>query len=386
MLEFTDDFKIDNTFTLPKIGFDWGNYFGLHTQYTMRAGLLQDYQDEKAYRYSENVVTDLNFNLFFWKNTITHDYVFLKSDGNTSRFNYNKEKNLVNFTSSLDLSLISSKIIFKTSYDFLKDEQKLSNPQLITNTDFRLLDTQFKLDTKSIIDASDTKFLSTDFNFAVNNEYFHNKLDFVYRYDTDIKIRKLTDSFGFSFGPIINIKKISSDFELIFNYYEEEQGLGLDKLTNKNSISFGQIGPINNLVNNFDIQILPKEEKADQKINYIKNSVNLKFDKTTLALDTKYSRTKKIDFDFSGVFEKLKLNFGTRYDLENKNFETLKISIVKDLHCWQNETEVEFALKNKDGEKKLVLDKFTTSFAIKQFPEKFVKVEPLKKEFDLAIF
>ena len=46
----------------------------------------------------------------------------------------------------------------------------------------------------------------------------------------------------------------------------------------------------------------------------------------------------------------------------------------------------EFALKNKDGEKKLVLDKFTTSFAIKQFPEKFVKVEPLKKEFDLAIF
>jgi len=328
----------------------------------------------------------MNINFFIWKNTITHNYVFLKSDGNTSRFNFNKEKNLVNLTSSLDLSFISSKIIFKTSYDFLKDEQRLSNPQLITNTDFRLLDTRFKLDTKSIIDASDTKFLSTDYNFSVNNNFFHNQLNFVYIYDQDINIRKLTDSFGFAFGPINNFKKISSDFELNFNYYEENDGLELDKLTNKNSISIVQIGPIDSLVNNIDIQILPKEEENDQKINYIKNSLNLKFNKTTLAFDAKYSRSKKIDFDFSGKFEKMKLNFGTRYDMENDKVETLKIGIVKDLHCWENETSVEFALKNKDGEQKLTLSKFTTSFAIKQFPEKFVRVQPLKKEFDLAIF
>src|SRR6056297_1855687 len=221
--EYTDYFKSDNTFTLPKIGFDLGDYFGLHTQYTMRAGLLQDFEDERAYRYSENVVTDLNFNLFFWNNTITHDYVFLKSDGNTSGFGYNKEKNVVNLTSSLDLSFIYSEITLKTSYDFLEDEQKLSNPELLTNTDFSFLDTRFKLDTTSILDASDTKFLSTDYNFNISNDFFHNQLDFVYRYDTDIKIRKLTDSFGFVFGPIINLKKFSSDFELIFNYYEEEQ-------------------------------------------------------------------------------------------------------------------------------------------------------------------
>ncbi|MEA1883151.1 MAG: hypothetical protein U9N62_01350 [Thermotogota bacterium] len=384
--EYTDDFKIDNTFTLPKIGFSWNNFFGINTQYIMRAGLLQDYQDEKAYRYSENVITNLNINLFIWKNTITHDYVFLKSDGNTSRFNYNKEKNLVNLTSMLDLAFISSKITVKTSYDFLKDEQKLSNPKLITNTDFRLLDTRFKFDTTSIFDASDTKFLSTDYSFAVNNNYFNNQLNFVYLYDQDVNIRKLTDSFGFAFGPINNFKKFSSNFELVFNYYEESQGLDLDKLTNKNSISFGEIGPIDSLVNNTDIQILPKEEEADQKINYIKNSLNLKFDKTTLGFDTKYSRSKKIDFDFSGSFEKLKLNFGTRYDMDNKKFETIKIAIVKDLHCWQNETSIEFALTDQDGEKKFTLDKFSTSFAIKQFPEKFVKVEPLKKEFDLAIF
>jgi len=162
--------------------------------------------------------------------------------------------------------------------------------------------------------------------------------------------------------------------------------LDLDKLTNKNSISFGQIGPINTLVNNFDIQIFPKEEKTDQKINYIKNSLSLKFDKTTLGFETKYSRSKKIDFDFSGSFDKLNLNFGTRYDMENKKFETLKIAILKDLHCWQNETSVEFALKDQGGQQKLTLDKFSTSFAIKQFPEKFVKMQPLKKEFDLVIF
>lgn len=384
--EYTDDFKLDNTFKLPKIGFNWEDYFGINTQYTMRAGLLQDYQDEEAYRYSENVITNLNLNLFIWKNTITHDYVFLKSDGNTSRFNYNKEKNLVTLTSNLDLSVIFSKVILKTSYDFLKDEQKLSNPQLITNTDFRLLDTRFNLDTKSILDASDTKFLSTDYNFSVNHDFFNNQLNFVYRYDQDINIRKLTDSFGFTFGPINNFKKFSSNFELIFNYYEESKGLELDKLTNKNSMSFGQIGPIDSFVNNLDLQILPKEEENDQKINYIKNSINLKFNKTTLGFDTKYSRSKKIDFDFSGKFEKLNLNFGTRYDIENKDFETLKISIVKDLHCWENETSAEFALKDRDGEQKLTLEKFTTSFAIKQFPEKFVKTEPLKKEFDLAIF
>lgn len=384
--KYTDDFKIDNTFTLPKIGFNWEDFFGINTQYTMRAGFLQDYEDKEAYRYSENVLTNLNFNLFFWKNTITHDYVFLKSEGNTSRFNYNKEKNLVNFTSILDLAFISSKITVKTSYDFLKDEQRLSNPQLITNTDLKLLDTRFKVDTKSIIDASDTKFLSTDYSFAVNNTYFNNQLNFVYLYDQEINIRKLTDSFGFSFGPINNFKKFSSNFELIFNYYEENQGLDLDKLTNKNSISFGQIGPINTLVNNFDIQIFPKEEKTDQKINYIKNSLSLKFDKTTLGFETKYSRSKKIDFDFSGSFDKLNLNFGTRYDMENKKFETLKIAILKDLHCWQNETSVEFALKDQGGQQKLTLDKFSTSFAIKQFPEKFVKMQPLKKEFDLAIF
>jgi len=384
--KYKDDFKIDNTFTLPKIGFNWNDFFGINTQYTMRAGLLQDYQDEKAYRYSENVVTNLNFNLFLWKNTITHDYVFLKSDGNTSRFNFNKEKNLVNFTSSLDLSFIFSNIIFKTSYNFLKDEQRLSNPQLITNTDFRLFDTRFQFDTKSIIDASDTKFLSTDYNFSINNDFFNNQLNFVYLYDQDINIRKLTDSFGFEFGPIINLKKFSSNFELVFNYYKENNGLDLDKLTNKNSFSIGKIGPIDSLVNNFDIQILPKEDENDQKINYIKNSLNLKFDKTTLGFDTKYSRSKKLDLDFSGTFEKLKLNFGTRYDMDQKKFETLKIAIVKDLHCWENETSVEFALKDQGGEPRLTLDKFTTSFAIKQFPEKYVRVEPLKKEFDLAIF
>ena len=384
--KYTDDFKIDNTFTLPKIGFNWKDFFGINTQYTMRAGLLQDYQDEKAYRYSENVITNMNFNLFLWKNTITHDYVFLKSDGNTSRFNYNKEKNLLNFTSSLDLSFVFSKIILKTSYDFLKDEQRLSNPQLLTNTDFKLLDTRFKFDTKSIIDASDTKFLSTDYNFSINNDFFNNQLNFVYLYDQDINVRKLTDSFGIEFGPINNFKKFSSNFELIFNYYKENQGLDLDKLTNKNSISIGKIGPIDSLVNNFDIQILPKEEENDRKINYIKNSLNIKFDKTSLGFDTKYSRSKKLDLDFSGSFEKLKLNFGTRYDMDRKKFETLKIAIIKDLHCWENETSIEFALRDQGGEPRLTLDKFTTSFAIKQFPEKFIRVEPLKKEFDLAIF
>jgi len=384
--EFTDDFKIDNTFVLPKIGFEWGPYFGLHTQYTMRAGLLQDYQDEKAYRYSENVVTDLNFNLFFWKNTIVHDYVFLKSDGNTSRFNFNKEKNLLSLTSSLDLSLLSSKVIFKTTYDFLKDEQKLSNPQLITNTDFSLIGTRIKLDTTSIIDASDTKFLSTDYSFGVSNKYFHNKTDFVYLYDQDINIRKLTDSFGFTFGPINNFKKLSSDFELLFTYHEEDEGLGLDKLTNKNTVSFGQIGFLDSLANTLDIQILPREKENDQKLNYIKNSTSIKFDQTTLGFDAKYSRTKKLDFNFSGAFEKLKVNLGTRYDLEGKQIESLSFSLVKDLHCWQNQTTAEFSLQDKDGTKKLTLQKFTTSFSIKQFPEKFVKVEPLKKEFDLAIF
>lgn len=384
--KYTDDFKIDNTFTLPKIGFDWGSYFGLHTQYTMRAGLLQDYQDEKAYRYSENVLTDLNFNLFFWKNTIVHDYVFLKSDGNTSRFNYNKEKNLLSLTSSLDLSLLSSKVIFKTSYDFLKDEQKLSNPQLITNTDFSLISTRFKLDTVSIIDASDTKFLSTDYGFGISNNLFHNKLDFVYLYDQDVNIRKLTDSFGFSFGPINIFKKITTDFELLFTYHEEDDGLGLDKLTNKNTVSLGKIGFIDSLANTLDIQILPREKENDQKVNYVKNSTSIKFDQISLGLDAKYSRTKKLDLAFSGAFEKLKVNFGTRYDLEAKQIESLSLSLVKDLHCWQNQTTVEFALKDQDGTKRLTLQKFTTSFSIKQFPEKFVKVEPLKKEFDLAIF
>ncbi len=160
----------------------------------------------------------------------------------------------------------------------------------------------------------------------------------------------------------------------------------LDRITSKNEISFGQIGVIDNLVDKFDIQILPKEKENDQKINYIKNGLSFKIDKTTIGLDTKYSRNKKLDFDFSGAFEKLKLQFGTRYDLESKKVETAKIAIVKDLHCWQNETSAEFGLKQEAGESKLVLQKFSTSFAIKQFPEKFIKVEPLKKEFDLAIF
>ncbi|HPJ87705.1 MAG TPA: LptA/OstA family protein [Thermotogota bacterium] len=379
--EYKDDLFFDNTFELPKIGFDWEDYFGLHTQYTMRAGYLDDAEGNTAYRYSENVKTDLNFKLFIWDNTISHDYVFLKSDGNTSRFGYNKEKSLLSLTSALKLEPLGSSISLKTTYDFLKNSEQLSNPQLITNTAFDLFETDISLNTKSTIDASSTKFLSTDYSFKVDNQYFYNNLSFIYLYDQEINIKKLADSFGIKFGPFEQMKKISSDFDLVFLDNNDEEGLKLDKITNRNSISIGQFGVINSLTENFDIQIYPQED--EEKINYIKNTLNMKLEDMTLAFSTKYSKNKKIAFDFGGTFEKLTLNFGTTYDIDDTKIESIKLSMVKDLHCWENETSVEFGL---NSESELELTKFTTSFAIKAFPEKHVKIEPLKKEFDLAIF
>jgi lipopolysaccharide export system protein LptA len=379
--DYKDDLFFDNTFTLPKIGFDWEDYFGIHTQYTMRVGYLDDSEGKTAYRYSENIKSDLSFKIFILENSFSHDYVFLKSEGNTSRFKYNKERNLLSLTSALNLEPLGSKISLKTSYDFLKDTDQLSNPQLITTTAFDVLNTDIKFNTKSTIDASSTKFLSTDYSFKIDNSYFNNSLNFIYLYDQEINVKKLADSFGFNFGPIEQFKKFSSNFDLIFLHDEDVDSLQLDKITNRNSLSFGQIGSIKSLTESFDIQIYPQDE--EEKINYIKNTLNMKFEDMTIGISTKYSKNKKITMDFSGTFEKLKLNFGTTYDIENTKIESAKLAIVKDLHCWENETSVEFGL---NSESNLELTKFSTSFAIKAFPEKHVKVEPLKKEFDLAIF
>ncbi len=380
-----DDFLIDNTFILPKVGFDWEAFFGIHTQYKMKVGYLEDYEDETAYRYGENVSSDLSFKVFFWENKITHDFIFVKSDGNTSRLSeFDKEKNLLSLTSTLNLEALFSKIDLKTSYDFLKEIDQLSNPTVDTTTDFDLLNTGFIFKTNSTIDASSTKLISTKYDFDINNRYFENSLEFLYLYDKDVNVNKLKNTLTLKFGPLLPFKSQRSVFDFTFTHNSEADALKLNKFTNNNTFVFDRMGPIKTLTETLNFTISP--QATEEKLDSIKNQVVMKFDDMSLDLATEYKRAKNnINVSFSGSFDQLgitSLTFGTDYDTKQSEFEGLTLGIKKDLHCWENETSVKFELKNTNFE----LSEFSTNFSLKAFPEKFVKVQPLKKSFDLAIF
>jgi len=418
---FKDDLFFNNTMQFPEIGFDWDEYFGLHTQYTNYLGFLEDWEDETAWRYAEHVKTSANINFVIWKNTLTHDYVFLKSDGNTSRFDkYTKEKNTLSYNTTLDVDWLFTTFGLSTSYDFNKEEDKLSNPKLTSKTKIDIIDTDLSLNTKSVINAKNLDFLSTEYKFGLNSQFVDNQTEFVYLYDKDVAVNKVIDNLDISFGPFNTLKKIGSTFDMVFEHDEEGDRLKLNKVTNNNYLTLEDIGPvrkftekltlkiypqteeekkidyiknemgvtvvdlggIDKITDSFEFEILPNNEE-DERLNRIKNEFDVEIDGVKLSMDTEYKlKNKDLTFGFGLNISGFQTGINTTYDTTQSRFEKLDISLKKDLHCWENETGIEFGID--DDEFKLL--KFTTSFSIKKFPEKFVKVRPLKKEFDLAIF
>lgn len=336
--EFANDFKIDNTLPFRKFDFSLGDRnVVFQTGYTMRAGYLKSLNDDVGWRYSEAVDTSLSFNLGLWKTDFKHAFLFVKGE-NLARFSHNRETNLLSMNSSLNLPFIGTQLGIRTSYDFIKKEDQLSNPVITTTSSWKVMNYDLSARTTSIWDIKEERIDSTTYGFGLRTTDFGYSVDFVARYHQDDPIDKIINKWNFRLGSFGKMESLSSDSE--FHY-------------------------------------VPK----DNKIPFIRNRLTASFDDFSLGLNTTF-REPRLDLSFSGDFPGLQLRVGTSFDTEAFEFLNLSIGFTRDLHCWTNETSITF--KQVDGS--LELDKIETSFYITAFPEKFVKFNPKDMEVDFAIF
>ncbi len=339
--EVKQDFIMDNTIPFHRIGFDLDKFLSFSTGYTINAGFMNDKNGNFGWRYAESVKTKLSINFTdYWKNNLTHDFLFVKGD-NSARFSNNREKNALSYDSIWAFPFVFTNISLSTSYDFKKKKDNFTDPVVKSDTAFELFDVDYFFKTKTIYSVQSNDFKNTLYDLGFNGDIFDYSLSFLYDYTKD-------DS------PV-------------------------DKFVNKSNITLKDIDQIKTLTNTTEFTIEKENDSWEAKT--IRNKLNATTDNFSLSFDLYYSKPT-LNLQFKGKFEGIDVTFGTDYDTKNSEFKKFQLGLVKDLHCWMNETSVSFINSNEGFE----LDKITTKFYIKAFPEKFVSVDPKAKSFDFSIF
>ncbi|HRW92406.1 MAG TPA: hypothetical protein P5560_05560 [Thermotogota bacterium] len=460
---------MDSTIPFHPLGVQKGDkkeaYFSFDTGYTVYVGLWDRWivnhegtqvtveSTESAWRYAENVKSSMELVVpifrpewLLWSHSLSHDYLFVKSDGNTSALGKDAEKSLLSYTGALSIPLVQSSVSLKTSYDFKKAEDKLSDPVIQTSTKLpiRPLFTQFSLTTKSPLSISQNRFVNTEVGVSAdigpNFRTLTNDVNFIYKYlppdyydttdATFTHIERLTTSHVLS----ISQKELQGFFETVqgglnwlFNAGATDTGLSrepdiqsirstwdttwepkeentleleLVSLRTRNSVEF-EFTPVSTLVQaiplslSFDLTLKPQNQEG-QRLTSLGWGFDIDLGKVAVDLGGSYSYRKILNLDFgigipllnaaTGIPIRNSKNWditgNISYDWDTHKFETLKITLFKDLRTWQNQSVFEFGRRD-DAFK---LSKFTTQFSIKVFPEKMFKVEPMEKDVDLSIF
>ncbi len=336
--DFSNEFKIDNTLPFRKFDYRIGtNEIVFQTGYTMRVGYLRSIQDEVGWRYSEAVDTTLDLNFGLWKTKFTHNFLFVKGE-NLAPFSHNRETNVLKLSSSISIPFVGTQLGVSTSYDFIKKEDQLANPVITTRSNWKLFSYDLSANTDSTWDLRNERIDSTNYSFGIRSQDFRYSVDFLARYHLDQPVDKIVNKLSFSLGSYGKLKSLTSDSEFHF---------------------------------------VPK----DQSFPFISNRLSARFEDFTLGLRTTF-REPRLTLAFTGAFSGLDLDIGATFNTKTSEFLTLSLGMKWDLHCWVNETSISF--KQVDGG--LELDKISTSFHIKAFPEKFVKFNPKDMEFDFSIF
>lgn len=343
--EIKNDFIIDNTIPFHRIGFDLGEFLKFSTGYTINAGFLSDKNSNIGWRYAETVKTVVNVNYTqYWKNTFTHDFLFVKGD-NSARFSNNKEKNMLSYNSTWSFPFVFTNIGLSTSYDFKKKKDNLTDPVVKSDTSFELFDINYFLNTKTIYSISNNDFKNTLYTMGLKGDIFNYSLSFLYDYT-----------------------KPESPVE---------------KFVNKSNLTVRNIDKIKRISNSTDFTIEKSKESDEEswEMKTFRNSLKADLEEFSMSFDLVYSKPS-MNFQFKGDFEGVDVSFGTNYDTKKNEFKNFQLGVIKDLHCWMNETTVSFV----NGSEGIELDKISTKFYIKAFPEKFFKIDPKEKSFDFSIF
>ena len=400
--DFTNYFIIKNTVPFQNVGFQFGQkdkaFVGFDSAYTVRLGYIRHRNNQTAWRYSENVLSEASVNLWWLNHQMTHNYVFLIADGE----NYSAlgedvaERNALSMTTILQVPFLFSKFTLKNGFDFMKKSDRMSDPTLISNTTIKVQQLSFDMTTTSPYSLELKQFVSTVYTFNLTHPYGNSSLDFTYVYEQpDEKnkkkgeewkgpVDKITNSNSLRFNNLGLVSSFTEDLNFTWTTSgtaTETGGFELNKLIQKNTLKLKGFGTLKSLQNTFDFEYFPQKPAKD-RWSYINDDLSLEFDKFTTTMTLKWKPRKSMYLGLVGTFPGFSFKFDTNYNIETFAFQSMGLTLNKDLHCWENTTEIKFDYIDS----KFKLASFATTFRIKSFTEKFFRADPVKKTFDLSIF
>ena len=383
--DFTNYFKIDNTVPFQNITFQFGQkekaFLTFDSAYTVRLGYIRRKNNETAWRYSENILSKASVNLWWLNHQMTHDYVFLIAQGeNYSELGVASEKNTLNMTTTLKVPFLFSEFILLNSFDFLKSSDRMGDPTLKSNTTIKIWQLSFNMSTVSPYSLDLERFVNTQFSFNLYHPYGSSSVNFTYAYEADKAIETITNANALKFSNLGLVNAFTENFD--FTWSATDTGrFELSRLKQKNTFKLKGFGTLKSLQNTFDFEYYPQKSAKD-RWSYINDSLSMEFDLFSASMALKVKPSKSMSLELGGTFPGFSFAFDTSYDIKTFAFRSMNLTLKKDLHCWENETKIEFDYL----ESKLKLSSFATTFRIKSFPEKLFKADPVKKTFDLSIF
>lgn len=382
--DFTSYFKVDNTVPFQNITFKFGQvdqaYFSFDSAYIVRLGYLRQKSNTSAWRYSEDLKTSVAVNLWWLKQSISHEYLFLIAEGNTSGLGYDAEKNQMKLTTTLAVPFLFSEFTMATGFDFLKLSEQMQDPVFDSKTSLKMGILSLNVSTSTPYSLKEEKFPSTKFNFDFFHPWGSSNVNFIYVYENEIPVQTITNQNTIRFGKVAFISSFSETLNAVWK--ADSQGFfELEKLTQKNILKTTGIGTLKSISNTFEFEVYPLREEKIQW-SYINESVTMEFDVFTTSLGLKIKPNNNMSIALGGSFPGFSFDLSSSYDFKKSIFQNIDVTIKKDLHCWENETTIKFSYLNE----KLTLESFSTTFRIKAFPEKFFSADPVKETFDLSIF
>jgi lipopolysaccharide export LptBFGC system permease protein LptF/lipopolysaccharide export system protein LptA len=383
--DFTNRLRIENQIPFQNIAFQVGQkekaFFSFDSAYTVRLGYLRHKTNDTAWRYSENLVTKTVTNLWWLSHQMTHNYVFLIAEGNTSGLDYTSEKNKLDMTTTLQIPFLFSKFELLNSFDFLDTSDPISDPNFKSETTIKLWDTSFSMSTTSPYSMDEKRFANTLYNFDFYHPWGNSNVNFKYTYESEKPIETITNNNTLKISKLGFINSVTEDIN--FTWTATETGwMELSKIYQKNIFKMNGFGTLKSLQNTFQFELYPL--KAEENRWYsISEKLSMEFDIFTASAGVDFkSSNNTMTLKMAGSFPGFSADFDATYNTKNLIFKTIDLTLKKDLHCWENETKIEFEYTDS----KLTLTSFATSFKIKSFPEKLFKADPIKKTFDLSIF
>ncbi len=343
-LNTTDTFKLQlfsKSFDFKVFKFTSSRYVQFQSKHVLDEETVYNISEGEKHTFSWNI-----FKFFYGKAVYNRSSAYTKNEGE-DEFNQTSSTNKVDLDVNLTPVFIPLFFNVKTVYDFIKDEKNWSYPDLTGKLDLKFGDWRLSFSTKTkwYYDRDEEQFEKIDFTFTqtYKSSRFKNTVSFTYNLNEEKPVEEINDSFKAS-----GLK--------LFGYTSSFSG---------------------NLKYNIDPNVLKYFYiKGTFKKGKVSHVLNLKY---TSSLDETY-KDVYLKYSYKASDPKISLSGRFNYKDDKWTIPTMSVSLTKLLHKWSFSASVAFSLVDE-----LNFSKFTISFKLVDFPDKYFNYDILGDEFDFGV-